>query len=154
MFNVQNIRIYSKHLIRRQRRLASKPLSDGPIRSTGRIVGTTSYMATCSPCSHKGMQRRRDKSRLQGAHMTSDIEQLDLEKYNFFPLTGFFFTCWLAARMQRWEGFCEDHRKIVRFFFLQTSALAHTHWPCDGGVYFFEFISRAAWAAALLGWQK
>lgn len=123
---MQNIKIYSKHLIRRQRRLASKPLSDGPIRSTGRIVGTTSYMATCSPCSHKGMQRRRDKSRLQGAHMTSVIEQLDLKKYNFFLLTGFFFTCWLAARMQRWEGFCEDHRKIVRFFFANVSTRSHT----------------------------
>lgn len=33
--------------------LTSKPLSDGPIRTTGRIVGTTSYMATCSPCSRK-----------------------------------------------------------------------------------------------------
>lgn len=33
--------------------LTSKPFSDGPIRTTGRIVGTTSYMATCSPYSHK-----------------------------------------------------------------------------------------------------
>lgn len=30
----------------------SKPFRDGPIRITGRIVGTTSYMATCSPCRH------------------------------------------------------------------------------------------------------
>lgn len=104
---MQNIRIYSKHLIRRQRRLASKPLSDGPIRSTGRIVGTTSYMATCSPCSHKGMKRRRDKSRLHGAHMTSDIEQLDFEnKTSSDSPVSFSPADWLLV--------CKDERVSVR----------------------------------------
>lgn len=35
--------------------------------------------------------------------------------------------------MQRWEGFCEDHRKIVRFFFANVSTLSHTltlWWRC------------------------
>lgn len=39
--------------------LTSKPFSDGPIRTTGRIVGTTSYIATCSPCKWKNRKGRR-----------------------------------------------------------------------------------------------
>lgn len=53
---MQNSRIYLK--LDKLKKLTSKPLSEGPIRTTGRIVGTTSYMATCSPYIRRNMQRK------------------------------------------------------------------------------------------------
>lgn len=70
---MRNTQIYLKFL-------TSKPFSDGPIRTTGLIVGTTSYMVTCSPYNRRSTQRIGKENNLfkHGIHAIEQLSTADL----------------------------------------------------------------------------
>lgn len=68
-------------------------------------------------------------------------------------LTGFFLTCWVAARLGEGDKSAVLNERPVRGKKQNTQEQVDMRTPCDGGVYFFEFMSCAAWDAALLQWK-
>lgn len=59
-------------------------------------------------------------------------------------LTGFFFTCWVAAHSGKKDKSVVLNHQPLRENKQNTQVQFDTCTPCDGGVYFFEFMSCVA----------